>query len=276
MHGLGNDYVYVNCFRERVEDPATLARAVSHRRFGIGSDGLILITPSDVAPLRMRMFNVDGTEGQMCGNGLRCVAKLAWDSGICRENPMRIETGRGVLEVRLLIGTKGVESVTVDMGEPILEPAKIPFLTAQARALDAWTYEIELLGRRVQCLPVSTGNPHAVFFCEELDRVDLALEGPAAENHAAFPERVNAHWAQVLADDRVRMKTWERGSGVTWACGTGACAVTAAAHLTGRTGANICVELPGGELKIRYDPDSRHLFMTGPATTVFEGEFRWP
>jgi diaminopimelate epimerase len=274
MHGIGNDYVYVNGFDEQVENPGDVARKVSDRHFGIGSDGLILILPSDKADVRMRMFNADGSEGEMCGNGIRCVAKYAFDHGLTRSNPMKVETGRGVLTLELKIDNRKVEQVTVNMGEPILEPAKIPFdpaRTTPTRCAHVFHYELD--GQGMDLVPVSTGNPHSVTFVEDVQSLDLNRIGPLAENHPAFPKRVNAHWAQVLGRGELRMRTWERGSGITWACGTGACAVCVAGVLTGRSDRRVLVHLPGGDLQIEWRESDNNLYMTGPATEVFSGEW---
>ena len=275
MHGIGNDYVYVNAFNERVDDPAAVARKVSDRHFGIGSDGLILILPSDKADVRMRMFNADGSEGEMCGNGIRCVAKYAYDYGLSRSNPMRIETGRGVLTLDLKTnGTGKVELVTVNMGEPIFDPAKIPFDPSKALPTKcAHIFGYELAGIMTDVVPISTGNPHSVHFVADVDSLDLNKLGPLAERHPAFPKRVNAHWAQVISPRELKMRTWERGSGITWACGTGASAVLVAAAVTGRTQRNALVHLPGGDLQIEWRESDNNIYMTGPATEVFSGEW---
>ena len=273
MHGIGNDYVYVNGFEQEVADPAEVARKVSDRHFGIGSDGLILILPSDKADVRMRMFNIDGSEGEMCGNGVRCVAKYAYDHGLTRSNPMRVETGRGVLSLALEIGDAGkVEQVTVNMGEPILEPAQIPFDPSRAKpTADPHVFRYALEGEEMEVLPISTGNPHSVTFVQDVQSLDLNRIGPLAERHPAFPRRVNAHWAQVLGPTEIRMRTWERGSGITWACGTGASAVGVAGVLTGRTERKVLVHLPGGDLQIEWRESDNNIYMTGPATEVFSG-----
>ena len=273
MHGIGNDYVYVNGFEEEIADPATVAQKVSDRHFGIGSDGLILILPSDTADVRMRMFNIDGSEGEMCGNGVRCVAKYAYDHGLTRNNPMRVETGRGVLSLALQTdGQNRVEQVTVNMGEPIIDPAKIPFDPSRAKPTRfAHVYRYALEGEEMDVLPISTGNPHSVTFVEDVQSLDLNRIGPLAERHPAFPKRVNAHWAQVMSPTEIRMRTWERGSGITWACGTGASAVGVAGVLTGRTQRNVLVHLPGGDLQIEWRESDNNIYMTGPATEVFSG-----
>jgi diaminopimelate epimerase len=282
MHGIGNDYVYVNGFAEKVADPADVARKVSDRHFGIGSDGLIMILPSERADVRMRMFNADGSEGEMCGNGVRCVAKYAYDHGLTKNNPMRVETGRGVLTLDLkLNGGNKVDQVTVNMGTPILELDKIPVVQGAAgrqqliKRKDDHTYVLamEYDGWPVEATFVSTGNPHVVVFVPDVQKLDVSKIGPPMENYAAFPKRINAHWATVIARNEVRMRTWERGSGITWACGTGACAVVVAGALTGRLDRRCLVHLPGGDLSIEWREGDDNIYMTGPATEVFSGEW---
>jgi diaminopimelate epimerase len=278
MHGIGNDYVYVDCFHESMPaDPSALARAVSDRHFGIGSDGLILVCRSEVADARMRMFNADGSESEMCGNGIRCVAKLVHDHGLSSNNPLRIETGRGVLTLRLEVEAGKVARVEVDMGEPILESERIPTTLPGPRvidqplplALDGTTYGLD---PRLTC--VSMGNPHVVLYCRDVSRVPLEQVGPLLENAACFPRRINVHFVEVRSPDEVVMRTWERGSGITLACGTGACAVCVAGVLSGRTRRQLLAHLPGGDLHLHWAEQNNRVFMTGPATEVFQGE--WP
>jgi diaminopimelate epimerase len=274
MHGIGNDYVYVNGFVEKVADPADVARKVSDRHFGIGSDGLILILPSDKADVRMRMFNIDGSEGEMCGNGIRCVAKYAYDHGLSKSNPMRIETGRGVLTLELKTAGGKVESVTVNMGTPIFEPEKIPFDPSRAKATGSpRVFRYALEGEEMEVIPISTGNPHSVSFVDDVEKLDLNRIGPLAERHPAFPKRVNAHWAQVISPRELRMRTWERGSGITWACGTGASAVCVAGVLTERSERKVLIHLPGGDLNIEWRESDNNIYKTGPAAEVFSGEW---
>lgn len=275
MHGIGNDYVYVNGFAEKVADPAGVAVAVSDRHFGIGSDGLILILPSQVADVRMRMFNADGSEGEMCGNGIRCVAKYAWDHGLSKANPMKVETGRGVLTLALSMGADGrVSTVAVDMGEPILELEKVPVDDTHVRKVDHAEWNIPAHGAWSggNGVFVSMGNPHLTIFVPDVKAIDLEKVGPALERHPAFPKRINVHFAQVVSDREVIMRTWERGSGITWACGTGACAVTVAGALSGRTGRKVLAHLPGGDLNLEWKKNG-HVEMVGPATEVFQGEW---
>lgn len=278
MHGIGNDYVYVNGFEQAVPDPARTAIAVSDRHTAIGGDGLILILPSDKADVRMRMFNADGSEGEMCGNGVRCVAKYAWDHGLTRNNPMRVETGRGVLSLALVTNAQNkVEQVTVNMDAPILELAKIPVDREKVvRGSGEHTYRLSMAAANelVEATFVSMGNPHAVIYTKSVKELDLARIGPPLEHHPAFPRRMNVHWVEVVSKEEVIMRTWERGSGITLACGTGACAVAVAGVLTGRTGRRILAHLPGGDLTLEWRESDNNVYMTGPATEVFNGE--WP
>jgi diaminopimelate epimerase len=275
MHGLGNDYVYVNCFDQRVKDPVSLAKVISDRHRGVGADGLILICPSDTADVRMRIFNADGSEAQMCGNGIRCVAKFAYENrlgGSGSADSMKIETGRGVLTLGLQIDKNNkVQKVRVNMGEPILAPAKIPALLDGESVIEA---SIDVLNNQMRMTCVSMGNPHAVFFTDDLSLINLEKMGPAIENHTLFPQRVNAHFVKVNSKSEFTMITWERGSGITLACGTGACACCVAAVLTGRCGREIRANLPGGRLELNWSQDDNCVYMTGPATEVFTGV--WP
>ena len=283
MHGIGNDYVYVDGFAERLADPPAVARAVSDRHVGIGSDGLILVLPPEPvaaaggADVRMRMFNADGSEAEMCGNGIRCVAKYAFDHGLTGSNPMRVQTGRGVLTLDLHLAGGKVDRVTVNMGEPILALADIPVDAAHVTATGrSHVYRLELgdEGDPLDATFVSMGNPHAVVFVPSHLRVDLDHLGPLVEHHAAFPRRVNAHFVQVLSRGEVVMRTWERGSGVTLACGTGACAVAVAGVLTGRTDRTVLAHLPGGDLSLDWREADNCVYMTGGATEVFRGEIQ--
>ena len=262
MHGIGNDYVYVNCFTEQVPaDPHQTAIKISDRHFGVGSDGLILIMPSDKADVRMRMFNADGSESEMCGNGVRCVAKYAYDHGLTKSNPMKVETGRGVLSIAMKVIEGKVLEATVDMGTPIFLEERIP--------VDESKLTEELSGAEF----VSMGNPHAVFFVDDVGSLDLNEIGPRVEHHPAFPKRINAHWVQVISESEVRMRTWERGSGITQACGTGACAVCVAGVVVGKTNRKLLAHLPGGDLTLEWRESDNHVYMTGPATEVFTGEW---
>ncbi len=271
MHGLGNDYVYVNCFEERVADAPALARAVSDRHRGIGSDGLILICPSSKADARMEMYNVDGSRGQMCGNGIRCLAKYAYDHGLTKNNPMRVETDAGILTLDLTLQDGKVAQIRVNMGRPRLQPADLPTTLSPHEMIE---YAIDVHGKRLPMTCVSMGNPHAVLFVDRLDAIDLAKDGAFLENHAVFPERCNIHFATVNTRTDVSMITWERGSGATLACGTGASAVCVAGALTRRTDRRITAHLPGGDLLLEWDPKDDSVYMTGPAAEVFSGD--WP
>ncbi|MCI0683399.1 MAG: diaminopimelate epimerase [Gemmataceae bacterium] len=294
MQGCGNDYIYVDCFKEKPpHDPPALSRAISDRHFGVGADGLILICPSERADARMRMFNADGSEAEMCGNGIRCLAKYVHDHGIATKTPLTIETGRGVLTLALEVEGGVTRRVRVDMGEPILDSMQIPTTFTGPRVVDQpmpaalldasqrwlsqpWLSQPWLddagLDQRLTC--VSMGNPHAVLFCRDVGKVPLESVGPVLETAAIFPRKCNIHFVQVHSSDEVTMRTWERGSGITLACGTGACAVCVAGALTGRTGRSITAHLPGGDLQLEWSSADQHVYMTGPAVEVFSGE--WP
>ncbi len=274
MHGAGNDYVYVNCFEEQVDDPAGLAARISDRHFGVGADGLILILPpaKKKSHVRMRMFNADGSEAQMCGNGIRCVAKYAHDQGLSDANPLRVDTAAGTKTIELSLGKAGkVVAATVDMGEPILTPADIPVSIPRDRVVDA---PITAGRRHFEATCVSMGNPHAVIYVDDVQAVALEETGPAIENGPLFPERVNVHFVQVHSPEEVTMRSWERGSGVTLACGTGASAVCVAGVLTDRTAREILAHLPGGDLRLEWRESDNHVYLTGPAVEVFSGD--WP
>ena len=290
MHGAGNDYVYVDCFREPApDDPAETARLVADRHFGVGGDGLILIGPSQSADARMRMFNADGSEAEMCGNGIRCVAKYVYDHAICQRPTLRIETGAGVLSVDLEIVDGLVERVRVDMGRPTLVPAKIPVELPRPFDADrivnfpldryiplnppaAWMEDCGL-DLRMTC--VSMGNPHAIIYCEHVAAVPLETIGPFIERQPIFPKRINVHFVEAHAPGEVTMRTWERGSGITLACGTGATAVCVAGALAERTDRKILAHLPGGDLELAW-ADNDHVYMTGPAVEVFSGDWSPP
>jgi diaminopimelate epimerase len=276
MQGIGNDYIYVNGFAETVADPARLATRISDRHFGIGADGLILILPSQKADVRMRMFNADGSEAEMCGNGIRCVAKYAYDHNLSRNNPMRVETGNGVLSIQLQTQNGKVTQATVNMGQPILKLAEIPVDATAVSPTDRPHQFSFNVGQQTisPATFVSMGNPHAVIFVDDVNRIDLRQMGPLVEHHKAFPKRINAHWVQVKSPNEVIMRTWERGSGITLACGTGACAVAVAAALTGRAERKILAHLPGGDLNLEWRENDNCVYMTGPAEEVFSGE--WP
>jgi len=268
MHGIGNDYVYVDCFSQGVAEPARLARRLSPRRTGIGADGLILICPSNVADCRMEMYNADGSRGEMCGNGIRCVAKYAHDHGLTAANPMRIETDAGIKTLQVHSEAGRVRTVTVDMGEPILDGPRIP-VAVEGQLVDA-PFAVDGRDYRITCL--SMGNPHCVVFVPEVESLELERIGPSFENHALFPQRVNTEFVAVSSPHEVTMRVWERGSGETAACGTGACAAVVAAVLTGRTERAATVHLPGGDLDITWQASDGHVHMNGAAEEVFRGE----
>jgi diaminopimelate epimerase len=272
MHGAGNDYVYVNCFTQLgPKNPAEVAVAISHRRFGVGADGLILVEPSEVADARMRMFNADGSESEMCGNGIRCVAKLVHDHGICRRDNLKIETGAGILSLDLQIKNGLAESITVDMGEPITAPERIPTTLSMAPIIEL---PVDFSGQILNVTCVSMGNPHCVAFVPTAtDELVLGL-GPKVENDPRFPRRTNVEFIEVRSRTELRQRTWERGSGETWACGTGASAVCVAGVLTGRTEREVLIHLLGGDLRLHWDETTNHVFLTGGAVEVFSGD--WP
>ena len=255
MHGLGNDYIYVNCLEQTPEDLPALARRVSDRHFGVGGDGLICICPSDCADVRMRMFNVDGTEGEMCGNGVRCVGKFVYDKGLVRKNPLTVETLGGIKILDLKVENGSVSAVTVDMGEPVISP----------------TAEINVKGNDYTVHPVSMGNPHSVVYVPEIAKLDLEHLGPDFECHSIFPNRTNTEFVEVIDRTHLNMRVWERGSGETLACGTGACAVLAVSASLGLCEREATVHLLGGDLNIKWSEENGHIYITGPATTVFEG-----
>ncbi len=282
MHGIGNDYVYVNGFNETVADPIAVAKKISDRHTGVGGDGLILILPSKMADVRMQMFNADGSEAEMCGNGVRCVAKYSYDHGLTRANPIRVETGRGVLTLDVHLAGNTVSHVTVNMGQPILDIPKIPVDAKRLRKVGDHEFEVPLdhPKRALFDWPaeflatfVSMGNPHAVIYVSDPDKIELEHLGPVVEHHWAFPRRINGHWVKVISPNEVQMRTWERGSGITLACGTGACAVCVAGVLTGRTKRKILAHLPGGDLQLEWRESDNNVYMTGPATEVFSGEW---
>lgn len=270
MHGLGNDYVHVDLRRETVEDPPKLARIIADRNNGIGSDGLILVGPSDVAHIRMEMYNADGSRAEMCGNGIRCVAKYAVEHAFVAGPDVTIETDAGTRGAHCRLKDGVVDSVRIDMGQPILAASEIPTTIEVDRVID---HPIEIAGKSYRVTCVSIGNPHAVVFVDSLETIELAEVGPFFERAVEFPNRINAHFVRVDARDQVTMRTWERGSGITRACGTGACAVCVAGVLTGRTDRRITARLPGGDLILEWK-EAGHVLMTGPAVEVFSGT--WP
>ena len=272
MQGAGNDYVYVDCFGQKMPaDPAKLSMAISDRHFGVGSDGLILICPSEIADARMRMFNADGSESEMCGNGLRCVAKFVYDHGIARKESLRIETGRGVLAVDVEIEEGKVRNARVNMGEPILTSVMIPTTLPGDPPRNV---PLEIDGRSFEVTYVSMGNPHCVIFVDQITDHQVLTLGPKIERHPAFPKRINVEWIQVLNRNEANMRVWERGSGETLACGTGACGAAVAGILTGRFDRKVKMHLVGGDLELHWSERDNHVHMTGPAVEVFTGD--WP
>lgn len=274
MHGIGNDYVYVDCTRRMLKDPGETARLVSDRHLGIGSDGLILICSSDTADFRMDMYNADGSRGEMCGNGIRCVGKYVYDYGLTDKEEIAVETLAGIKYLKLQIEDGKVSKVRVNMGRPILAPEKIPVLAGREPVVRE---PIEVCGREWEMTCVSMGNPHAVVFLDSpVKEFPLEQTGPYFERHERFPKRVNTEFIRVLGPDRIEMRVWERGSGETFACGTGACAAAVAANLNGLCGRNVTVELLGGELEIEWKEADSCVYMTGAAAAVFDGEIRLP
>jgi diaminopimelate epimerase len=277
MHGAGNDYIYVDCFAQPLpRDIPELARRISDRRFGVGADGLILICPSERADAEMRMYNADGSYAEMCGNGIRCVAKYVYEHGICRRDTLQIETAGRVLSLALQHTNGLVHLVRVDMGEPILIPAQIPTTLRSARGPEQPVADVPLSigGREFRATCVSMGNPHCVVFVDEATDDWVLGIGPQTEVDSHFPKRVNVEFGEVLSRNELKQRTWERGSGETFACGTGACAVCVAGVLTDRTDRQVTIHLRGGDLSIEWNEKDNHVYMTGPAVEVFSGE--WP
>ncbi len=278
MHGCGNDYVYVDCTKEVIPNISETAIRVSDRHFGIGSDGMILIKASDVADFEMDMYNADGSRGKMCGNGIRCVAKYVYDHGLTDKTTITVNTLSGIKTLKLTVEDGKVSKVRVDMGEPELIPAQVPVKAsvlglADDRREAIVAEPLEIKGRSYDITCVSMGNPHCITFIgEDVRNFPLEAVGPVFEKHELFPERVNTEFINVIDKDHLRMRVWERGSGETLACGTGACAVAVASYLNGFTGRSVDIELLGGHLEVVYDEQTNHVFMTGPATEVFSGE----
>jgi diaminopimelate epimerase len=284
MHGLGNDYVYVNCFEEKVADPADVARKISDRHFGIGSDGLILICPSQKADVRMRIFNADGSEAEMCGNGIRCLAKYSYEHNLASPGlqfnvpgqppfpiSMNVETGNGILKLGLTTDKEDkVVSVCVNMGQPRLAATDVPVNINGEKVIN---HPVEFLNQSLNMTCVSMGNPHAVFFCDDVSSIELERIGYAIENHELFPQRTNVHFVQINSRNELTMRTWERGSGITLACGTGACSVCVAGVLTGQSDRVCTIHLPGGDLDLNWCEKNDCVYMTGPAVEVFEGNY---
>ncbi len=269
MHGCGNDYVYVNCMEKMLEDPDQVSRFVSDRHFGVGSDGLILICPSDQADFRMAMYNADGSEGEMCGNGIRCVAKYVYDYGLTDQTSISVETKGGIKYLDLTVKEGKVSLVKVNMGSPILKPSLIPIRSEKEQFVDE---PVTVDGKVYRMTGVSMGNPHVVTFVDDTASLNLEKIGPSFENHELFPNRINTEFVQVLSRHEINMRVWERGSGETLACGTGTCASAVACVLNGKTDEHLTVHLLGGDLEIFYDRANDTVWMTGPASVVFDGE----
>ncbi len=269
MQGIGNDYVYVNCFEENIKNPSELSIAISDRHFGVGSDGLIMIMPSQVADARMRIFNADGSEAQMCGNGIRCVAKYLYECGLKKSDRMTIETTAGLKTIELTTVNGGVTQVKVEMGAPGLLRNDIPMLGENKQVINE---PLQVNDKELYITCVSMGNPHCVTFVDDVDSIDLGVTGKTIENHELFPERINAHFVQQISADKVKMRTWERGSGETLACGTGAVATGVACVLNNLTERTINIQLPGGALTVEWTDEDK-TYMTGPAEFVFTGQW---
>ena len=272
MHGIGNDYVYVNCLQETIENPSELAKKISDRHYGVGSDGLIMINPSDKADFEMEMYNADGSRGEMCGNGIRCVAKYVYDYGLTDKTTISVETLAGIKYLDLTVEDGKVVLVKVDMGKPMLRPEEVPVVSEKEEVIDE---PITVDGQEYRMTCVSMGNPHAVVFIDQ-DVKEFPLEtvGVKFENHERFPKRVNTEFVNVLDRHTAQMRVWERGSGETLACGTGACAVAVACALNGLTEDEVTVKLLGGDLQIKWDREKNTVYMTGPAEVVFDGEWK--
>ncbi|MFR0676686.1 diaminopimelate epimerase [Dysgonomonas mossii] len=269
MHGAGNDYIYMNGFVQEIEDPSALAIRLSNRNFGIGSDGLVLILPSENSDFRMQMFNSDGSEAEMCGNASRCVGKYVYDNGLTTKKEIALETKAGVKYITLLEGDEKARKVTVDMGEPILDPVQIPVKVDKEPVLN---FPLDIDGKIWEISCVSMGNPHAVVFTTGIKELDLPVIGPKFEKHPIFPRKTNTEFIEVVDRKTLNMRVWERGAGETLACGTGACAAAVAAILNGYCDRKITIHLIGGDLEIEWDEQNNHVYMTGEAVTVFEGE----
>lgn len=272
MQGLGNDYVYVNCFEEKIENPSELAVKVSNRNFGVGSDGLIMINPSKVADFEMEMYNADGSRGEMCGNGIRCVGKYVYDYGLTDKTSISVETLGGIKYLDLMVEDGKVKFVKVDMGSPELVPANIPIVAEGDSVIDA---PIIVDGKEYRMTGVSMGNPHTVVYIDDVQGLEIEKIGPKFENHERFPKRINTEFARVIDRKTVEMRVWERGSGETLACGTGACAVAVASILNGLTEDKVTVKLLGGDLEIEWDRQENKVYMTGPAEVSFDGEMKF-
>ncbi len=271
MHGAGNDYIYVNCFEEKIKDRSKTAVKVSDRHFGIGSDGLICIDPSDTADCKMDMYNADGSQGKMCGNGVRCVAKFAYDNGIAKKEEIAVETLSGIKYIKVAVKDGKVYEATVNMGEPILKASEIPSAYTGERAIGE---KLKIGDREYTVSLVSMGNPHCIVYVDDVYSLNLPEIGPGFENNEKFPERINTEFIKVVSPEKLEMRVWERGSGETLACGTGACASVVASVLNGycKKDTLVTVKLLGGELKIKWSSEDNNVYMTGPAATICTGE----
>jgi diaminopimelate epimerase len=272
MQGAGNDYVYINCFEEVVEQPEILVTKISDRHKGIGSDGLVLIMPSETCDFRMRMFNPDGSESQMCGNASRCIGKYVYDNGLTDKTKISLETKAGIKYLQLYIKDEKVEKVCVDMGMPVLKASSIPVNSTEEQIID-YTVDFEPEKYAITC--VSMGNPHTVIFAKDIKRLSLEREGKKIENFRLFPERTNVEFVELISPNKANVRVWERGTGETQACGTGACAVLVAGVLTGQLNRKATITLPGGDLDIEWNTNDNHIYMTGDAVTVFEGKLNF-
>lgn len=270
LHGCGNGYIYVNLFEEKLDKPSETAIQVSDWHYGIGSDGLITIGPSEQADFAMRIYNADGSEAEMCGNGIRCVGKYVYDHGLTDKTKLFIETKAGIKDLTLYLKDGKVDAVRVDMGEPIFAPDQIPVLAEQEVVVDE---PITVGQKEWKMTCVSMGNPHAVVFVDDVKAFDIETYGPMFENHPRFPKRTNTEFVQVVSPTEAYMRVWERGSAETWACGTGTCATVVACVLNGYTERKVLVHLVGGDLEIEWDEKNNHVYMTGPATETFSGEY---
>ncbi len=271
MQGLGNDYVYMDAIHQKIGNASSLAKAVSNRHWGIGSDGLILIDESDVADFKMRMFNPDGSESEMCGNGIRCVGKFVYDKGLTDRTELTIETLAGIKKLKLKVQNGKVKMITVDMGEPTLEPNEIPVISNKMPVQDL---EIKVLDRKFFATCISMGNPHTVIVLEDIDTFDIEKYGKDIESNSNFPNKTNVEFIEIEDKKHIKMRVWERGTGETLACGTGACSCVVAGVLNGMVDRNAVVKLLGGNLQIEWKEEDNHVYMTGPAVTVFEGELQ--
>lgn len=268
MHGIGNDYIYVNCFEEKIADPSRLSLVMSKQHFGVGSDGLILIGPSDTADFSMRIFNSDGSEADMCGNGIRCLGKYVYDRGLTDKTELTVSTMGGLKKLWLTVEGGKVVRVRADMGMPELTPAKIP---VDVDAEQVMQYPLQILGKTLPITCVSMGNPHAVIFVTDPDAIDLPVVGGMIEHHPLFPRRTNVEFVRVIRRDMLQMRVWERGAGETLACGTGACASLVAAVMNGLADRCAQIKLAGGNLQLEWNEEDNHVYQTGPATFVFDG-----